>query len=57
MGNSFVVKAVLDRLLQHSHVLNIREGSYRLWDVMRANFFRRMRPKSEMTQTELPSFE
>ena len=32
MGESVIAAATLDRLLHHSHVLNIRGESYRLKD-------------------------
>ncbi len=39
LGDSVVATAILDRLLHHSHVLNIRGESYRLREKKRAGFF------------------
>ena len=36
LGDTVIATAVLDRLLHHSHVLNIRGESYRLKDKRRA---------------------
>ena len=39
LGDAVVATAILDRLLHHSHVLNIRGESYRLRDKKRAGLF------------------
>jgi DNA replication protein DnaC len=39
LGDSVIAAAILDRLLHHSHVLNIRGESYRLREKKRAGFF------------------
>ena len=39
LGDSVIAAAILDRLLHHSHVLNIRGESYRLREKKQAGFF------------------
>ncbi len=39
LGDGVIAAAILDRLLHHSHVLNIRGDSYRLREKKRAGFF------------------
>ena len=39
LGDSVIAAATLDRLLHHSHVLNIRGESYRLKDKRQAGIF------------------
>src|SRR5213592_2483273 len=39
LGDPVVATAILDRLLHHSHVLNIRGESYRLKEKTRAGLF------------------
>ena len=39
LGDSVIATAILDRLLHHSHVLNIRGDSYRLREKRRAGLF------------------
>ena len=39
LGDSVIASAVLDRLLHHSHVLNIRGESYRLREKRQAGLF------------------
>ena len=39
LGDIVIASAVLDRLLRHSHVLNIRGESYRLKDKRQAGLF------------------
>ena len=39
MGDTVIASAVLDRLLHHSHVLNIRGESYRLREKTHAGLF------------------
>lgn len=50
LGDSVVATAILDRLLHHSHVLNIRGESYRLREKKRAGLFGGAHPKKEVTQ-------
>jgi DNA replication protein DnaC len=38
-GDSVLASAILDRLLHHSHIMNIRGQSYRLKDKMRAGVY------------------
>jgi DNA replication protein DnaC len=40
-GDSIIATAVLDRLLHHSHVLNMRGDSYRLKEKQKAGFLKR----------------
>lgn len=39
LGDAVIATAILDRLLHHSHVINIRGESYRLREKKRAGFF------------------
>src|SRR5205823_8207777 len=39
LGDTVIATAILDRLLHHSHVLNIRGDSYRLREKKRAGLF------------------
>ncbi len=39
LGDSVIAAAILDRLLHHSHVLNIRGESYRLREKRQAGLF------------------
>ena len=39
LGDTVIASAILDRLLDHSHVLNIRGESYRLKDKRQAGLF------------------
>ncbi len=39
LGDTVIATAILDRLLHHSHVINIRGESYRLREKKRAGFF------------------
>ena len=39
LGDTVIVSAILDRLLHHSHVLNIRGESYRLREKRQAGLF------------------
>lgn len=41
LGDAVVATAILDRLLHHSHTLNIRGESYRLREKKRAGLFGR----------------
>ena len=53
LGDTVIATAVLDRLLHHSHVLNIRGESYRLKDKRQAGLFtshQLLNPPSEETQ-------
>ena len=49
LGDSVIAAAILDRLLHHSHVLNIRGESYRLREKKRAGFFGTPSPSTEET--------
>ena len=52
LGDIVIASAVLDRLLHHSHVLNIRGESYRLRDKRQAGLFpslQHLRPAPEET--------
>ena len=52
LGGIVIASAVLDRLLHHSHVLNIRGESYRLRDKRQAGLFpslQHLRPALEET--------
>ena len=49
LGDSVIASAILDRLLHHSHVLNIRGDSYRLKDKRQAGLF--------PSQQHLPSWQ
>jgi DNA replication protein DnaC len=52
LGDPVVAAAILDRLLHHSHVLNIRGESYRLREKKRAGFFGR--PPTPPTRPDRP---
>jgi DNA replication protein DnaC len=53
LGDPVVATAILDRLLHHSHVLNIRGESYRLKEKRKAGLFgRSLTPPSELTTDE-----
>lgn len=39
LGDTVIASAILDRLLHHSHVLNIRGESYRLKEKKQAGLF------------------
>ena len=39
LGYTVIASAVLDRLMHHSHVLNIRGESCRLWENRQAGLF------------------
>ena len=47
LGDSVINSAVLDRLLHHSHVLNIRGESYRLREKRQAGLFLSRRKKKK----------
>jgi DNA replication protein DnaC len=51
LGDPVVATAILDRLLHHSHVLNIRGESYRLKEKRKAGLFGR----SAVSPSELPA--
>ncbi|MDR7608674.1 MAG: IS21-like element helper ATPase IstB [Armatimonadota bacterium] len=46
-GDPVIATAILDRLLHHSHVINIRGESYRLREKRRAGIFRNVESKQE----------
>lgn len=47
LGDSVIATAILDRLLHHSHVINIRGESYRLREKKRAGFYTPPPPSQE----------
>ncbi len=49
LGDSVIATAILDRLLHHSHVLNIRGESYRLREKRRAGLFGQPHLSEEVT--------
>jgi len=52
LGDSVIATAVLDRLLHHSHVPNIRGESYRLREKKRAGFLGTVQPQGEVEQAQ-----
>ena len=55
LGDTVIATAILDRLLHHSHVLNIHGESYRLNDKRQSGLLtshRLLTPTSEGTQME-----
>jgi hypothetical protein len=50
LGDVVVATAILDRLLHHSHVINIRGESYRLREKKRAGLMIGAQSGSEVTQ-------
>ncbi|MDP7597396.1 MAG: ATP-binding protein, partial [Pseudomonadales bacterium] len=46
-GNAALTSAMLDRLLHHSHVIQIRGDSYRLKEKLRAGIIKK--PPQEIT--------
>lgn len=54
LGDSVIAAAILDRLLHHSHVLNIRGDSYRLREKKRAGFFATPPAGQEVDVTDPP---
>lgn len=50
LGDAVVATAILDRLLHHSHVLNIRGESYRLREKKRAGLFGGLLAPQEVTK-------
>ena len=48
LGDSVIATAILDRLLHHSHVSNIRGESYRLWEKKRPGLFGGAPPRTEV---------
>jgi len=56
LGDPVVATAILDRLLHHSHVLNIRGESYRLKEKRKAGLFGRLPTSpSELTADQSPT--
>ena len=55
LGDTVIATAILDRLLHHSHVLNIRGESYRLREKRRAGLFGPPQPRPEVTGSDQPS--
>jgi DNA replication protein DnaC len=54
LGDAVIATAILDRLLHHSHVLNIRGDSYRLRDKKRAGLLGPIQPLAEVRLTDHP---
>jgi len=54
LGDTVVATAILDRLLHHSHVINIRGESYRLREKKRAGLFAGPRPQPEVMPEQDP---
>ena len=54
LGDTVIATAILDRLLHHSHVLNIRGESYRLREKKRAGLFGPVQARSEVTRSDQP---
>ena len=55
LGDTVIASAVLDRLLHHSHVLNIRGESYRRREKRQAGLFpslQQLRPAPEETSRQ-----
>jgi DNA replication protein DnaC len=52
LGDAVIATAILDRLLHHSHVLNIRGESYRLREKKRAGLFGPIQRQSEVTNSD-----
>ena len=50
-GDAVVATAILDRLLHHSHVLTIRDDSYRLRSKLRVGLIHQANPIHEATST------
>lgn len=55
LGDTVIATAILDRLLHHSHVLNIRGESYRLREKKRAGLFGPIQPRPEVTTADQPN--
>lgn len=53
LGDSVIATAILDRLLHHSHVLNIRGESYRLREKRRAGLFGQPHLAEEVTPIQV----
>jgi DNA replication protein DnaC len=54
LGDAVIATAILDRLLHHSHVLNIRGESYRQRDKKRAGLLGPIQPLAEVRLTDHP---
>jgi DNA replication protein DnaC len=52
LGDTVIATAILDRLLHHSHVLNIRGESYRLREKKRAGLFGPAQPRPEVAHSD-----
>ncbi|MGQ9712551.1 MAG: IS21-like element helper ATPase IstB [Desulfotomaculales bacterium] len=52
LGDAVIATAILDRLLHHSHVINIRGESYRLREKKRAGLFGGHHPRPEVMNAE-----
>jgi hypothetical protein len=51
-GDAVIATAILDRLLHHSHVLNIRGESYRLREKKRAGLLGPFQPSPDVHATD-----
>ncbi len=51
-GDSVIATAILDQLLHHNHIVNIRRESYRLREKKKAGLFGVRHHQGEVTQTE-----
>lgn len=47
LGDTVIATAILDRLLHHSHVINIRGDSYRLREKRRAGLYASPQPSQQ----------
>jgi DNA replication protein DnaC len=54
LGDAVIATAILDRLLHHSHVLNIRGESFRLREMKRAGFIVSPNPNQEVSGGDQP---
>ena len=54
LGDAVIATAILDRLLHHSHVLNIRGESYRLREKKRAGLLGGTLPRQEVGGNQQP---
>jgi DNA replication protein DnaC len=52
LGGAVIATAILDRLLHHSHVLNIRSGANRLREKKRASLLEPFQPSPEVHPTD-----
>ena len=55
LGDSVIATAILDRLLHHSHVVNIRGESYRLREKRQAGLFGNAQASPEVMRSQAPN--